>query len=151
MLVRFICYIQIYIFKGHQIQGRATLPDDGMRLFVSATSLLEHLGVCLRNAEIEVNMLRILQRNRDSFLNLYSLVFNLNESTKSPEMTREARTSAELFLDMRIEELETFEKERESISSFIKLCSKVTSSKSDGSFIVNTRRKMHSLGSHIMS
>ena len=105
---------------------------------MSAKSLLEHIGLRLRKAEIDVRTLRILQTNRPSFLYLYSLLHEANGSTESTEKSEATKTaeanesqegisSIELFLDMRVEELEAFEKERDAVHSFVAKCSIVKS------------------------
>ena len=101
---------------------------------MSASSLLEHVGLQLRNAEIDVNTLRILQKNRGSFLNLCSFLSDadgIKESTEKTEASKmsgvdknqQHTTSAKLFLDMRIEELDAFEQERDAVRSFVDMCS----------------------------
>ena len=112
------------------------LSGDGLEILVSATSLLAHVGDCLRNGEIQVTTLRIVQKGRDSFLKLFSLLSKEEDNTASKEealtrATSEDRGSQqetsrmETFLDMRIEELEAFEKERKAVSTFIEMCSVV--------------------------
>lgn len=114
------------------------MPDDGLELLVSATSLLEHVGIWLRNGEIRPNTLRIIQKDRDRFLKLYSLLSQEEVTTPSKEEavpstisevkgSQHATVSMKLFLDMRIEELEAFEKERDAVSSFIDMCSVISS------------------------
>lgn len=67
--------------------------------------------------------LRIVHKNRDRFLELYSLL-SKEDSAVTGEISedkgnqQEAR-SMEIFLDMRLEELNAFEKEREAVSTFI--------------------------------
>ena len=99
------------------------LSQDGLEILVSATSLVTHVGFCLKNGEIQVNILRIVQKSRERFLELYSLL-SKEDSAVTGEISedkgnqQEAR-SMEIFLEMRIEELKAFEKEREAISTFI--------------------------------
>ena len=110
------------------------LSDDGLEILVSATSLMTHVGHCLRNGEIRVTTLRIVQKNRDRFLKLIPLLTEEEANTTSKEeaVTRgiseekeyqQETSPMETFLDMRIEELEAFEKERETVSTFIEMCS----------------------------
>lgn len=116
---------------------------------MSASSLLEHIGLCLRNAEIDVKTLRILQENNASFLTLDALLCEVEESTESTEggeasklsqvnKTPEHETSsAKLFLAMRSDELEAFEKERDAVQSFIEMCSMVKSGESENHLSVD--------------
>lgn len=108
---------------------------------MSASSLLDHVGLRLKKAVIDVCTLQILQMNRSSFLNLYSLLYEVNgstEPTEKPEASKRAEVnenqqgigSIELFLDMRIEELEAFGKERDAVYSFVEKCSMVKSGES---------------------
>lgn len=117
------------------------LSNDGLEILVSATSLLSHVGLCLRNGEIRVNTLRIVQKGRDRFLKLYSLLSKEEDNTTSKEeaVTRgtsedkrnqQETGSMEVFLEMRIEELEAFAKEREAVSSFIEMCSVIKTGQS---------------------
>lgn len=102
-----------------------------MELIVSASSLLGDLKLRLTNGEIDIYTLRILQTNRSSFLNLCSL---LSEDDVSAEPTvkseackltenKQGTSSTGLFLDMRIEELEAFEEERDAVDSLVEMCS----------------------------
>ena len=115
-------------------QQRATLPEDGLDLLSSASSLLEQVGKQLRSAEIDVNTLRILRNNEATFLDLLSLLPGVDENTASTEKSeaskmteankiQQGRSSTKLFLDMRIDELEAFQKERDEVRSFVELCS----------------------------
>lgn len=106
---------------GSQLKEK--LSNDGWEILVSATSLVTHVALCLRNGEIRMNTLRIVHKNRDRFLELYSLL-SKEDSAVTGEISedkgnqQEAR-SMEVFLEMRIEELKAFEKEREAVSTFI--------------------------------
>ena len=119
-------------------QSQPSLPGDSLPLLVSASSLLEHVGLCLRNAEIDVNTLQNVEKRRASFLNLYSLVSEDKESTESGEKTvgsqmsevsgsQKETSTIKLFLDMRIDELEALEKERDAVRCFVEMCSMVQS------------------------
>lgn len=123
-----------YLGSGSQLKD--ALPDDGLELLVSATSLLEHVGIWLRSGEIRPNTLRIVQRNRDKFLKLFYLLSRVEDSTLSKELEEAGSSriseakgnlyetgSTKVFLDMRLEELEAFEKERNAVSSLIDMCS----------------------------
>ena len=136
-----IRFLLVIPYLGYGSQLKDTLPGDGLELLVSATSLLEHVGIWLRNGKIQSSTLRIVQKHRDKFLKLYSLLSRVEDSTPSKEEA-EASTisdvngsqqqtgSIELFLDMRIEELEAFEKEKDAVSSFIDMCSVIKSGES---------------------
>ena len=136
LLKEFYTFLKkIYLSLGSQGQRGATLPECGLNLLVSASLLLERVGLRLRNAEIDMHTLRILQENRASFLSLCSLVSEVDgnaessendETTKCDKNQREI-SSVELFLDMRIDELEAFAKEREAVNSFVEMCSMVKS------------------------
>lgn len=117
------------------------MTDGGLEIFVSATSLLAHVGDCLRNGEIRVNTLRIVRKGRDRFLELFSLLSKEEAIATSKEgaVTREISEdkgnqketgSMEIFLEMRIEELAVFEKEREAVSKFIEMCSAIAAGES---------------------
>ena len=95
----------------------------------------------LRNSEIDVKTLGIVQNNRLSFLNLCSLLSEADvsaepnvqcESSKTAEFdeNKQGTPSSELFLDMRIEELEAFAKERDAVQSLVEMCSIDKSGKS---------------------
>ena len=67
--------------------------------------------------------LQIVHKNRDRFLELYSLLSKedlalTGEISEDKGNQQEAR-SMEIFLDMRLEELNAFEKEREAVLTFI--------------------------------
>ena len=109
------------------------LSHDGLEILVSAASLVTHVGLCLKNGEIQVNTFRIVQKSRDRFLELYSLLSkeetvtrNINEDQGS----QQEAGSMEIFLDMRIEELKSFENEREAVSTFIAMCSVIKTGES---------------------
>lgn len=117
------------------------LSDGGLEILVSATSLLAHVGHCLRNGEIQVNTLRIVQKSRDRFLKLFPLLSEEEDNTTSKEeaVTRgiseeegnqHEASPMETFLDMRIEELEAFKKERETVLTFIEMCSVIKTGES---------------------
>ena len=85
--------------------------------------------------------LRILKKNYVSFLNVSALLCEVDGSAASTEGSEASKltdvkknqnetSSAKLFLDMRIEELEAFEKERDAVQSFTEMCSKVKSGES---------------------
>ena len=129
-----ICIIMKNYCLGNQSPQKDTLSEDGLDLFVSASSLLEHVGLHLKNAEIDVHTLRIVQKNRASFLNLYSLLsefdgsYTSSHETEASTTTEQRETSpVKLFLDMRTDELEAFEKEREAVCSFVEMCSMIKS------------------------
>ena len=120
---------------GCQKQQRATLPEKGLDLLLSASSLLEQVGKQLRSAEIDVNALRILRDNEATFLNLFSLLPGAGEKSEANEMAeaniiQQGRSSAKLFLDMRIDELEAFQRERNEVHCFVETCSSVQSGES---------------------
>ena len=107
------------------------LSHDGLEMLVSATSLVTHVGFCLKNGEIQVNTLRIVQKSRDKFLELYSLISKEEAVTRKINEDHGSRQEAmEIFLDMRIEELKSFEDEREAVSTFIAMCSVIKAGES---------------------
>ena len=117
------------------------LSADGLEILVSATSLLAHVGRCLKNGEIRVNTLRIVHKGRERFLELFPLLSEEDDNTTSKgeavtkriseDKGNQQKTSVmETFLDMRIEELVAFEKERETVSTFIDMCSVMKTGKS---------------------
>ena len=108
---------------GDKLQGVA-LPDDGLDVLVSAFSLLEHVGLGLRTAEIDAQTLRIVEKHSECFLRLYSLVSHDKDKRHRSEGDESKKdTSPEkIFLDMRIEELKAFEKEREAVRCFVQMC-----------------------------
>lgn len=131
-----INFLHFLLFLG---QGKATLPDDSMALICSASSLLQDVGRRLKNAEIDVKMLQIVQKNRETFLKLHYLLSDIEKSQSGevkPEENKIGRTGGgdlrgtgaiELFLDMRVEELEAFKKERDAVFSFVEICSAIES------------------------
>jgi len=130
-----------YFTLGSGSQLEEMLSHDGLEILVSATSLLVHVGHCLRNGEIRVNTLRIVQKSRDRFMKLFPLLSEEEDNTTSKEeaATREIgegkgdqqeTSPMETFLDMRIEELEAFEKERQRVSTFIEMCSVIKTGES---------------------
>ena len=109
-----------------------------MKLRVFATSLVEHVALCLRSGEINVSTLRIVNKDRDRFLELFSLLPEVPENISlKEEVTAGAGIEAsgnqretagvEFLLEMRVEELEAFEKERDAVSTFIHMCSLIKS------------------------
>ena len=107
-------------FLGGQRQDGASLPPKSSDLLELASSLLEDVSTGLRNAEIDVKTLRIVQENREKFL-------KLNYLRSSTEKNQKETNPMELFLDMRSEELKAFESEREAVLSFVEFCSAVKS------------------------
>ncbi|PFX15559.1 E3 ubiquitin-protein ligase RNF213 [Stylophora pistillata] len=107
-------------FLGGQRQDGASLPPKSSDLLELASSLLEDVSTGLRNAEIDVKTLRIVQENREKFL-------KLNYLRSSTEKNQKETNPMELFLDMRSEELKVFESEREAVLSFVEFCSAVKS------------------------
>ena len=88
-----------------------------------------------------MNTLRILRNNEATFLNLFSLLPGAGENTSSTEKSeanemteankiQQGRSSAKLFLDMRIDELEAFQKERNEVHCFVEMCSNVKNGES---------------------
>ncbi|XP_022806306.1 E3 ubiquitin-protein ligase RNF213-like [Stylophora pistillata] len=106
-------------FRGQRQDG-ASLPPKSSDLLELASSLLEDVSTGLRNAEIDVKTLRIVQENREKFL-------KLNYLRSSTEKNQKETNPMELFLDMRSEELKVFESEREAVLSFVEFCSAVKS------------------------
>ena len=107
-----------------------------MELRVFATSLVEHVALCLRSGEINVSTLRIVNKDRDRFLELFSLLPEVPENISlkeevpaGTEASGNQRETAgvEFLLEMRVEELEAFEKERDAVSTFIHMCSLIKS------------------------
>ncbi|CAH3163087.1 unnamed protein product, partial [Porites evermanni] len=115
-------------FGGDKLQGVA-LPDDGLDLLLSAFGLLEHVGLGLRTAEIDAQTIRIVEKHSECFLRLYSLVSHDKDKRHRSEGDESKKdTSPEkIFLDMRIEELKAFEKEREAVRCFVQMCTEVKS------------------------
>lgn len=137
-------------------RGGATLPDDSMVLLGSASSLVEDVGRRLKNAEIDVKTLRIVQKNRGIFLKLHYMLSDVEESQSKdakPGASKMGGTSGkqqgtgsmELFLEMRIEELKAFEKERDAVFSFVEMCSAIKSGESLTKHIPETKISSHSL------
>lgn len=130
----------MFYVLGHP-QGGVTLPDDSMVLLGSSYSLLEDVGRRLKNAEIDVKTLKIVQKNRKEFLKLHYLLSEDEESQSSKDVkTGENKMSEtdekqqgtrcmELFLEMRNEELKAFEKERDAVFCFVERCSVIKSGK----------------------
>lgn len=56
-----------------------------MELRVFATSLVEHVALCLRSGEINVSTLRIVNKDRDRFLELFSLLPEVPENISLKE------------------------------------------------------------------
>ena len=111
---------------GSGSQLKEMLSHDGLEILVSATSLVTHVGLCLKNGEIQVNTLKIVQKSRDRFLELYSLLSKEEAVTRKineDQGSQQDAGSMEIFLDMRTEELKSFENEREAVSTFIEMCS----------------------------
>ena len=111
-----------------KLQGVA-LPDDGLGLLVSAYSLLEHVGLGLRTAEIDAHTLRIVEKHSECFLRLYSLVSH-DEDKRHRSEGDESRTDTspeKIFLDMRIEEMKAFEKEKDAVRCFFQMCTDIKS------------------------
>ena len=108
-------------------------------LLQCASSLLEDVGRRLTKAEIDVKTLRIVQKNREKFLKLHFLLSSrIDESqlkadsvvTGEVSGNQQETETMKLFLDMRDEELEAFEKEREAVFSFAEMCSVLKSGES---------------------
>lgn len=125
-----------------------------MVLLGSVSSLLEDVGRRLKNAEVDVTTLRIVQKNRERFLKLHYLLSDAEESQSKDVKTgaskmdgtsgnQQGTGSMELFLDMRIEEIRAFEKEREAVSSFVEMCSVIKSGKSFTSTNSKEKRPFH--------
>ena len=118
---------------GSGSQLKEMLSQDGLEILVSATSLVTHVGLCLKNGEIQVNTLRIVQKSRDRFMELYSLISKEEAVTRKingDQGSQQTSGSMEIFLDMRIEELKSFENEREAVSTFIAMCSVIKTGES---------------------
>lgn len=107
-----------------------------MELLVSATSLVEHVAFWLRSGEINVSTLQIVNKDRDRFLELYSLLPKAPENTSLEEEfaagskasgNHRETAGVEVLIEMRAEELEAFEKERDAVSTFIHMCSLIKS------------------------
>lgn len=107
-----------------------------MELRVFATSLVEHVALCLRSGEINVSTLRIVNKDRDRFLELFSLLPEVPENISLKEEVpagieasgnQRETAGVEFLLEMRVEELEAFEKERDAVSTFIHMCSLIKS------------------------
>lgn len=108
-----------------------------MALLSQASSLLEEVSAGLRNAEIDVKTLRIVQKNRQKFFQLNyfrsSSEENLSKDPRETSKTDEGKESQkdtdpmEIFLDVRCEELKAFESEREAVSFFVEFCSAIKS------------------------
>ena len=109
------------------------LSDDGLEILVSATSLVTYVGLCLKNGEIQVNTLRIVQKSRARFLELYSLISKeaaVTRKVNEDQGSQQEVGSMEIFLDLRIEELKSFENEREAVFTFIEMCSVIKTGES---------------------
>ena len=116
---------------GDKLQG-VSLPDDDLGLLVSAFSLLEHVGLGLRTAEIDAHTLRIVEKHSECFLRLYSLVCHDEDKRHRSEGDESKKDASpeKIFLDMRIEELKAFEKEREAVRCFVQMCTDVKAGES---------------------
>ena len=127
----------IISFIDGQRKDGATLSSEGSVLLLKASSLLERVSNGLRNAEIDVKTLRLVQRNRQKFLRLNYLRTSsednqsrvLHEAVKMDRVKEKQNETdpMEVFLEMRCEELKAFESEREAVSSFVEFCSAVKS------------------------
>ena len=125
----------IISFIDGQRKDGATLSSEGSVLLLKASSLLERVSNGLRNAEIDVKTLRLVQRNRQKFLRYLRTSSEDNQSRVPHEAVKTDRVKEnqnetdpmEVFLEMRCEELKAFESEREAVSSFVEFCSAVKS------------------------
>lgn len=127
----------IISFIDGQRKDGATLSSEGSVLLLKVSSLLERVSNGLRNAEIDVKTLRLVQRNRQKFLRLNYLRTSsednqsrvLHEAVKMDRFKENQNETdpMEVFLEMRCEELKAFESEREAVSSFVDFCSAVKS------------------------
>lgn len=101
---------------------------------MSATSLLEHVGVSIKNAEIDVNTLRSIEERSSSFLTLFSIIsgesFHLTGEAGACQMSEDNVNQTEtlkVFVEMRVDELKEFQKERDAVRCFVQMCSLVQS------------------------
>ena len=103
---------------------------------MSATSLLEHVGVSIKNAEIDVNTLRSIEERSSSFLTLFSILsgesFHLTGEagacqTREGNVNQTETNSMKVFVEMRVDELKEFQKERDAVRCFVQMCSLVQS------------------------
>lgn len=103
---------------------------------MSATSLLEHVGVAIKNAEIDVNTLRSIEERSSLFLTLFSIIsgegFHLTGEagacqTSEDNLNQTETDSMKVFVEMRVDELKEFQKERDAVRCFVQMCSLVQS------------------------
>lgn len=103
---------------------------------MSATSLLEHVGVAIKNAEIDVNTLRSIEERSSLFLTLFSIIsgerFPLTGEagacqTSEDNLNQTETDSMKVFVEMRVDELKEFQKERDAVRCFVQMCSLVQS------------------------
>ena len=88
------------------------LKPDGQEFLMLALSSLEAAVAFLKNGSIEFQILELIRDHSERFLLLCEQIGKENE-----------KPTLKQLLDQRCIELTTFQKEREKVSSFIRMCS----------------------------
>lgn len=100
-------------FSGRESDFRKMLKPEGQELLMLAISSLEAAERSLNNGTIEYQMLILLRDRSEIFLALFEQ--NNKEKGKIPLLKQ--------LLDQRCIELAAFKKERDKVSTFIRMCS----------------------------
>lgn len=102
-----LCY-----FSGRESDYRRVLKPDGQEILMLALSSLEAAVAFLKNGSIEFQILVLISDHSERFLLLCEQIGKENE-----------KPTLKQLLDQRCIELTAFQKEREKVSSFIRMCS----------------------------
>ena len=110
----------IFSLKIGDESGRGRiLTDDGQETLSMAQSVLTALVASISNASVTVEILVLLQKYRDKFLELL-----LKTTCPSTKERTEANTKQqdEKILDERIREIEEFQAVKQKLASFVNMC-----------------------------
>jgi len=103
----------VHCFPGRESDYRCVLKEDGQEILMLAISSLEAAIGLLKNGAIEVQMLILLKDYSERFLLLCKQISkDENESS-----------SLSHLLNQRCSELIAFQRERNSVSAFLRMCS----------------------------
>ena len=129
-----MCIILPYITVTDIIKsGKAELLDEEcMTKIATALSMFDTCLHQLLDGNINVGNLHLLVEHRESFLNMYAIIFSTSKDTIVPQSGDKSQGQTEVLtqiLDCRQKELTNFQSVKELLTTFVTMCSQISPSK----------------------
>ncbi|XP_022801884.1 E3 ubiquitin-protein ligase rnf213-alpha-like, partial [Stylophora pistillata] len=109
--------VEYFRFFGDESGRGSILSEEGQETLTKAKSVLTAIVESISKATVTVEILLLLRKNKEKFLELSKTTFITNEEANSG-----SKRGVERSLDERIEEIEEYQAIKEKVQSFLYMC-----------------------------